>query len=40
MSHGIDATFGQIRHTLDAATRILVSCHSPWLQSMTIVDMG
>ena len=27
MSHGIEATFGQIKHTLDAATRILVSCH-------------
>ena len=27
MSRGIEATFGQIKHTLDAATRILVSCH-------------
>ncbi len=27
MSGGIDATFGQIRHTLDAAERILVSSH-------------
>ena len=27
MSHGVDATFGQIKHTLDEATRILVSCH-------------
>jgi len=27
MSHGLDATFEQIRHTLDAATRILVASH-------------
>jgi phosphoesterase RecJ-like protein len=27
MSRGLDATFGQIRHTLDAATRILVASH-------------
>lgn len=27
MSQGIEATLGRIRHTLDAATRILVSCH-------------
>ena len=27
MSSGIDATFGQIKQTLDAATRILVSSH-------------
>ena len=27
MNHGPDATFGQIKHTLDAATRILVASH-------------
>ncbi|MBJ7257908.1 MAG: bifunctional oligoribonuclease/PAP phosphatase NrnA [Chthoniobacterales bacterium] len=27
MSKGLDATFGQIRHTLDAASRILVASH-------------
>jgi phosphoesterase RecJ-like protein len=27
MSHGIDATLGQIKHTLDAADRILVASH-------------
>jgi len=27
MSHGTEATFAQIKHTLDAATRILVSSH-------------
>jgi phosphoesterase RecJ-like protein len=27
MSHGLDATFAQIKHTLDAATRILVASH-------------
>jgi phosphoesterase RecJ-like protein len=27
MSKGLDATFGQIRHTLDAATRIVVASH-------------
>ena len=27
MSHGPEATFGQIKHTLDAATRILVASH-------------